>query len=67
MDSSVGGRMVGTYRAFDSARDVIYPHLIWEFVHSRDGKRRRRGEEKGTSDPFVPISTIPNDTRADFD
>lgn len=31
-----------TNRAFDSARDVIYPHLIWEFVHSRrEGEKER--------------------------
>lgn len=59
-------RANGTYRAFDSARDVIYPHLIWEFVHSR-WKEEKEGEEEGTSGPFVPISTIPNDTGADFD
>lgn len=53
---------------FDSARDVIYPHLIWEFVHSQWKERKEKeGEEGGTSGSFVPIPTIRDDTGADFD
>lgn len=37
----------GTYRAFDSARDVIYPHLIWEFGHSRWKGAKEGGERRG--------------------
>lgn len=31
-------------RAFDSARDVIYPHLIWELAHSWWRREGRRGQ-----------------------